>query len=109
MDARDNTETTHTASDLGVPIYWLGGKNIANNYRDLYSYYPTQYSHYNIIKHTATNCEEEIANRYNLDGVRNSWNSYEARNQNGDSVGGGHRVWTGSWPDGTAIRNRGGR
>ena len=41
VDARVNTETTHTASDLGVPIYWLGGKNIANNYRDLYSYYKT--------------------------------------------------------------------
>ena len=23
-DARDNTETTYTASDKGVPIYWLG-------------------------------------------------------------------------------------
>ena len=103
VDARDNTETTHTASDRGVPVYWLNGKNIANDYRDLYSYVSDQYSHYNNM-----NCGRETDNRDNFDGVRNSWNSYEARNQNGGGIGGGHRgVWTGSWPDGTAIRNLG--
>ena len=43
-DARDNTATTYTYSDddddtnddLGVPIYWLGGAKMADDYRDLY-------------------------------------------------------------------------
>ena len=32
VDARDNTETTGT----GVPIYWLNGRKIYDNYIDLY-------------------------------------------------------------------------
>ncbi len=32
VDARDNTSTTGT----GVPIYWLGGAKVANNYADFY-------------------------------------------------------------------------
>ena len=32
-DARDNTETTYTSSDKGVPIYWLNG---ADQYEDFY-------------------------------------------------------------------------
>ena len=43
-DARDNTGTRYTYSDdnddtnddLGVPIYWLNGKKVADDYRDLY-------------------------------------------------------------------------
>ena len=35
-DARDNTETTYTASDKGVPIYWLGGNQLADDYEDFY-------------------------------------------------------------------------
>ena len=43
-DARDNTGTVFTYSDdsddtnddLGVPIYWLNGAKVADNYRDLY-------------------------------------------------------------------------
>ena len=43
-DARDNTDTLFTYSDdsddtnddLGVPIYWLNGAKVADNYRDLY-------------------------------------------------------------------------
>ena len=43
-DARDNTATTYTYSDddddtnddLGVPIYWLTGKKVADDYRDFY-------------------------------------------------------------------------
>ena len=40
-DARDNTGTLFTYSDdtnddLGVPIYWLNGAKVADNYRDLY-------------------------------------------------------------------------
>ena len=31
-DARDNTSTTGT----GVPIYWLGGNKVADNYADFY-------------------------------------------------------------------------
>ena len=32
VDARDNTGTTGT----GVPIYWLNGAKVANNYADFY-------------------------------------------------------------------------
>ena len=32
IDARDNTETTGT----GVPIYWLGGNKVADDYADFY-------------------------------------------------------------------------
>ena len=35
-DARDNTGTTFTSSDKGVPIYWLGGAKIADQYQDFY-------------------------------------------------------------------------
>ena len=35
-DARDNTGTTYTASNRGVPIYWLGGNKAADNYADFY-------------------------------------------------------------------------
>ena len=32
VDARDNTKTTGT----GVPIYWLNGAKVADNYADFY-------------------------------------------------------------------------
>ena len=35
-DARDNTSTTYTASDKGVPIYWLDGAKAADQYEDFY-------------------------------------------------------------------------
>ena len=35
-DARDNTATTFTDDDKGVPIYWLNGSQVANDYEDLY-------------------------------------------------------------------------
>ena len=35
-DARDNTSTTYTASDKGVPIYWLDGAKAADEYEDFY-------------------------------------------------------------------------
>ena len=35
-DARDNTATTYTSSDKGVPIYWLGGAKAADEYEDFY-------------------------------------------------------------------------
>ena len=34
--ARVNTETTYTAEDTGVPIYWLGGSKVADDYADFY-------------------------------------------------------------------------
>ena len=34
--ARDNTGTTHTSSDRGVPIYWLNGPKAADHYEDFY-------------------------------------------------------------------------
>ena len=37
VDARDHTSTTYTASDKGVPIYWLGGEKVADDYEDFLS------------------------------------------------------------------------
>ena len=36
VDARDNTGTTYTSADKGVPIYWLGGSKVADDYEDFY-------------------------------------------------------------------------
>ena len=35
-DARDNTYTTYTSTDKGVPIYWLNGAKAADQYEDFY-------------------------------------------------------------------------
>ena len=35
-DALDNTATNYTASDKGVPIYWLNGANADDDYEDFY-------------------------------------------------------------------------
>ena len=35
-DARDNTSTTYTSTDKGVPIYWLNGAKVADQYEDFY-------------------------------------------------------------------------
>ena len=34
--ARDNTRTTYTDDDKGVPIYWLNGPKVVDEYEDLY-------------------------------------------------------------------------
>ena len=36
VDARDNTVTTYTQEDKGVPIYWVKGKKVADDYADFY-------------------------------------------------------------------------
>ena len=36
VDARDNTGTTFTNADRGIPIYWLNGNKVADEYRDFY-------------------------------------------------------------------------
>ena len=36
VDARDNTKTTYTSTDKGVPIYWLNGAKAADQYEDFY-------------------------------------------------------------------------
>ena len=36
VDARDNTGTTYTNTDKGVPIYWLNGNKVADDYQDFY-------------------------------------------------------------------------
>ena len=36
VDARDNTETTFTSTDKGIPIYWLNGTKAAADYEDFY-------------------------------------------------------------------------
>ena len=35
-DARDNTSTRYNSADRGVPIYWLNGDKVANQYEDFY-------------------------------------------------------------------------
>ena len=36
VDAIDNTATTHTTAEPGVPIWWLNGPKAADNYGDFY-------------------------------------------------------------------------
>ena len=36
IDARDNTHTTYTSTNKGVPIYWLNGAKVADEYEDFY-------------------------------------------------------------------------
>ena len=36
VDAQDNTATTFTSADRGIPIYWLNGNKVADNYQDFY-------------------------------------------------------------------------
>ena len=36
VDARDNTATTFTNANKGVPIYWLNGNKVADDYQDFY-------------------------------------------------------------------------
>ena len=36
VNAKTNTGTTYTSSNKGVPIYWLDGNKVADNYADLY-------------------------------------------------------------------------
>ena len=36
VDARDNTSTTYTDDDKGLPIYWLNGDKAADHYKDFY-------------------------------------------------------------------------
>ena len=36
VDARTNTATAWTSSERGVPVYWLGGARVADDYADLY-------------------------------------------------------------------------
>ena len=35
-DARDNTGTTYTRANRGVPIHWMNGTKVADNYQDFY-------------------------------------------------------------------------
>ena len=37
VDARDNTATTFTNANKGLPIYWLKGNKVADNYQDFYN------------------------------------------------------------------------
>ena len=36
VDARENTGTTYSDDDKGVPIYWLNGTKVADEYEDFY-------------------------------------------------------------------------
>ena len=74
VDARDNTGTTGT----GVPIYWLGGAQVADNYADFYD----------------GDWDEEAAGR------RETGASV--------TIGTSWKIWTGSAQDGTEAMNTGG-
>ena len=71
VDARDNTRTTGT----GVPIYWLGGAKVADDYADFYD---------------GDWDEEATGRRQNGDSV---------------SIGTDWKIWTGSAHDGTEAMN----
>ena len=36
VDARNNTATTYTDDDKGVPIHWLDGGRVGDDYEDFY-------------------------------------------------------------------------
>ena len=36
VDARDNTGTRYDNNKRGVPIYWMGGQKVADDYKDFY-------------------------------------------------------------------------
>lgn len=36
VDGRDNTATTYTEQNMGVPIYWLKGSKVADDYAEFY-------------------------------------------------------------------------
>ena len=71
VDARDNTGTT----GAGVPIYWLGGAKVADDYGDFYD---------------GDWDEEATGRRENGDSV---------------SIGNNWKIWTGSAEDGTEAMN----
>ena len=72
VDARDNTSTTYTASAKGVPIYWLSGGKVADQYEDFY------------------------------DGSWDTKNFSAGRNEFGSQFPGNNRIFTGSNNNGTA-------
>ena len=72
-DARENTATTHTPADRGVPIYWLGGPRTAHDYAD---FYDGAWDHSNPVR-------DEHGTEWRLGTAR------------------GDHVWTGSNPDGS--------
>ena len=74
VDARDNTGTTGT----GVPIYWLGGAKVADDYADFYD----------------GGWDEEAAGR---------WETGASV-----TIGANWKIWTGSAQDGTEAMNTGG-
>ena len=75
VDARDNTATTYTDDDKGVPIYWLDGAKVADDYADFYD---------------GDWDEEATGARENGDSV---------------SIGNDWKIWTGSAEDGTEAMN----
>ena len=76
VDARDNTATTYTASDKGVPIWWLDSDKVVDDYEDFYD------------------------GSWDSESGKNA--SGNAQGHGGCTVG----VWTGSNGDGTAKTNR---
>ena len=78
VDARDNTATTHTAADRGVPTSWLNGPKGADDYAD---FYDGSWDHRNPIRNEHGNARLlpsffSIWTGSNSDGTRSSNNSY---------------------------------
>ena len=95
-DARDNTDTNPNSDGPGEPIYWVGGRKIANDYADFYDGSWETYL-------------------YNATSTLRSY----ATTESGVEIAMPQRVWTGSEDDGTddfvggsgtslALRNSGG-
>ena len=77
VDARDNTSTTYTSSDKGVPIYWLDGNKVVDDYEDFY------------------------------DGDWDEETTLKNESGNTFTTTGTTRVWTGSNHDGTEVSSFG--
>ena len=77
VDARDNTSTTYTSSDKGVPIYWLDGNKVVDDYEDFYDGDWDE----------ETTLKNESGNTFNATGST--------------------RMWTGSNHDGTEVSSFG--
>ncbi len=91
VDARDNTYTTYIDANKGVPIYWLGGESVANDYED---FYDGSWHKHDLGIHVKT------------DGTTKKRTPYVyGRDENGNLIQGGTWVWTGSDANGTKHSN----
>ena len=81
VSARDNTSTTYTTSDLGVPIFWVDGNKVADHYRDFYD------------------------GSWDSESGRNEAGSSQGTSCSGSLAADGKAAWTGSNNNGTKAVN----